>query len=92
MALRYTTAGHRTRLYRARRYRRRPPASDPARTETAPPSRIASITVQPGNTLWGIASDRYGDGFLFARVFDANKAQIRDPDLIYPGQVFVLPQ
>jgi len=69
-----------------------PPASDPARTETAPPSRIASITVQPGNTLWGIASDRYGDGFLFARVFDANKAQIRDPDLIYPGQVFVLPQ
>jgi nucleoid-associated protein YgaU len=55
-------------------------------------SRIASVTVQPGNTLWGIASDTYGDGFLFARVFDANITQIRDPDLIYPGQVFVLPE
>jgi hypothetical protein len=57
----------------------------------APRPRIASITVQPGNTLWGIASDTYGDGFLYARVFSANVAQIRDPDLIYPGQVFELP-
>lgn len=59
--------------------------------EPAPLARIASITVQPGNTLWGIASDTYGDGFLYARVFNANVAQIRDPDLIYPGQVFELP-
>ncbi|MEM5468194.1 LysM peptidoglycan-binding domain-containing protein [Celeribacter marinus] len=58
----------------------------------SPRARIGSVTVQPGNTLWGIASDRYGDGFLYARVFDANKTQIRDPDLIYPGQVFVLPK
>lgn len=57
----------------------------------APQPRINSVTVQPGNTLWGIASKTYGDGFLFARVFRANVAQIRDPDLIYPGQVFVLP-
>jgi hypothetical protein len=61
-------------------------------TQDAPQPRIASITVQPGNTLWGIASETYGDGFLFARVFNANVAQIRDPDLIYPGQVFVLPK
>lgn len=50
------------------------------------------VTVQPGNTLWGIASGRYGDGFLFVRVFEANKDQIRDPDLIYPGQIFTLPE
>lgn len=50
------------------------------------------ITVQPGFTLWGIASDRYGDGLSYVKVFDANKDQIRDPDLIYPGQVFDLPQ
>ncbi|WP_434287282.1 LysM peptidoglycan-binding domain-containing protein [Celeribacter sp. SCSIO 80788] len=57
-----------------------------------PASRIASVTVQPGNTLWGIASKRYGDGFLYVRVFDANRDQIRNPDLIYPGQIFQLPE
>ena len=51
----------------------------------------AVITVQPGFTLWGIASERYGDGFQYVKVFEANQTQIRDPDLIYPGQVFDLP-
>lgn len=59
---------------------------------SAAQSRIASVTVQPGNTLWGIASERYGDGLLYVRLFDANRAQIRDPDLIYPGQIFQLPE
>lgn len=54
--------------------------------------RIASVTVQPGNSLWQIAQERYGDGFLYVRVFDANRDQIRNPDLIYPGQVFDLPE
>ncbi|WP_246039790.1 LysM peptidoglycan-binding domain-containing protein [Sulfitobacter sabulilitoris] len=52
---------------------------------------IKAITVQKGNTLWGIARDRYGDGLLYVRVFEANSGAIRDPDLIYPGQVFDLP-
>ncbi len=50
-----------------------------------------SITVQTGNTLWGIARERYGEGILYVQVFEANKGQIRNPDLIYPGQVFNLP-
>ncbi|HSF63961.1 MAG TPA: LysM peptidoglycan-binding domain-containing protein, partial [Paracoccaceae bacterium] len=50
------------------------------------------VTVQPGFTLWGIAQDRFGSGFLYVQVFEANRDQIRDPDLIYPGQVFTLPQ
>ncbi|MEL6419634.1 MAG: LysM peptidoglycan-binding domain-containing protein, partial [Pseudomonadota bacterium] len=50
-----------------------------------------SITVQTGNTLWGIARERYGEGILYVQVFEANKSQIRNPDLIYPGQVFNLP-
>ncbi len=54
--------------------------------------RAIVVTVQPGNTLWGIADEKYGDGLLFVRVFDANRDRIRDPDLIYPGQVFSLPQ
>ncbi|MBS1303540.1 LysM peptidoglycan-binding domain-containing protein [Loktanella sp. SALINAS62] len=53
--------------------------------------RIAISTVQPGMTLWGIATDRLGDGFLYVSIFEANKDQIRDPDLIYPGQVFSVP-
>jgi nucleoid-associated protein YgaU len=68
------------------------PADPNASSREIAPTRLASVTVQPGNTLWGIASQTYGDGFLYARVFNANVAQITDPDLIYPGQVFVLPQ
>lgn len=57
--------------------------------EAGAPVRI--VTVQPGNTLWQIARDRYGEGLLYVRVFNANKSDIRNPDLIYPGQVFDLP-
>jgi len=57
-------------------------------TERAP---VALITVQPGNTLWGIARQNYGDGILYVRVFEANIDRIRDPDLIYPGQIFTVP-
>ena len=52
---------------------------------------VKAITVQTGATLWAIARDRYGDGMLFVRVFEANAGSIKDPDLIYPGQVFDLP-
>ena len=50
------------------------------------------ITVQTGNTLWGIARDRYVEGQLYVQVFEANRDQIRDPDLIYPGQIFTIPE
>ena len=53
--------------------------------------RPLSITVQPGFTLWGIASQQFGEGVMYVQVFEANKDRIRDPDLIYPGQVFVIP-
>ena len=52
---------------------------------------LVSITVQPGFTLWGIAKAQMGDGVMYVQVFEANKDKIRDPDLIYPGQVFTLP-
>ncbi len=55
-------------------------------------TRAAVRTVQPGNTLWAIASDTYGDGIKYVYVYEANRDLIRDPDLIYPGQVFVLPE
>ena len=59
--------------------------------DIASPARINVITVQPGNTLWAISRERYGRGILYVQVFDANKDKIRDPDLIYPGQIFDLP-
>ena len=52
---------------------------------------VAMQTVQPGNTLWAIARERYGEGILYLQVFEANRDRIRNADLIYPGQVFVLP-
>jgi LysM repeat protein len=55
------------------------------------PARINVVTVQPGNTLWGISRERYGQGILYVHVFEANRNKIRDPDLIYPGQIFNLP-
>ena len=50
------------------------------------------VTVQPGNTLWVMARDRYGQGILYTQIFAANQDAIRDPDLIYPGQIFTLPE
>ena len=65
------------------------PQADPAPVPAAAP---VTVTVQPGFTLWGIAQERYGDGVLYVQVFEANKDKIKDPDLIYPGQVFSVPE
>jgi len=53
---------------------------------------IRAVTVQRGDTLWAISRERYGDGILYVRVYEANRDDIRDPDLIYPGQVFTIPE
>jgi nucleoid-associated protein YgaU len=50
------------------------------------------VVVQPGNSLWRIARRVYGSGFQFTVIYQANAEQIRDPNLIYPGQVFELPK
>jgi hypothetical protein len=50
-----------------------------------------SVVVQPGNSLWRIARRVYGEGLRYTVIYEANQEQIRDPDLIYPGQVFVMP-
>lgn len=49
------------------------------------------VLVQPGNSLWRIARRVYGSGFSYTQIFQANKGRIVDPDLIYPGQVFEIP-
>ncbi len=49
------------------------------------------VVIQPGNNLWFLAREAYGRGTAYTIIYDANKGQILDPDLIYPGQVFVVP-
>jgi hypothetical protein len=49
------------------------------------------VFVQPGNSLWRLARRSYGEGLRYTEIYEANKDQIRNPDLIYPGQVFVMP-
>lgn len=56
------------------------------------PTGPAVVTVQPGFTLWAIARDKFGSGEQYVRVYEANRDLIRDPDLIYPGQVFAIPE
>jgi nucleoid-associated protein YgaU len=51
----------------------------------------AYVVVQPGNSLWRLARRSYGTGFKYTVIYQANQDQIRDPDLIYPGQIFTLP-
>ena len=49
------------------------------------------IVIQPGNNLWRISRVLYGEGNKFTMLYEANKDQIRNPNLIYPGQVFKTP-
>ena len=58
---------------------------------TLPTGHDSVVVVQPGNSLWRIARRSYGDGVQYVTIFEANRDQIGDPDLIYPGQIFLLP-
>ena len=64
--------------------------------ERARPDQIlepgSRYVVQPGNSLWRIARRTYGDGLQYWVIYNQNRKQIRDPDLIYPGQIFSLPE
>ena len=58
----------------------------------ADPAPGQDYVVQHGNSLWQIARRAYGAGPRFVTIYSANPDQIRDPDRIYPGQVFKLPK
>ena len=52
---------------------------------------ISTATVTRGDSLWRISRKTLGFGVRYTLIYQANAKQIRDPNLIYPGQVFVLP-
>ena len=53
--------------------------------------KITTTTVARGDSLWRISQRALGAGRRYAVIYRANMQQIRNPNLIYPGQVFVLP-
>ena len=57
-----------------------------------PSSSESLIVIQPGHNLWVIARSTYGRGILYTNIYEANRSQIADPHLIYPGQIFVVPR
>ncbi|UPJ47637.1 LysM peptidoglycan-binding domain-containing protein [Bradyrhizobium sp. 200] len=72
-------------------------AGDPVlRDGGSPPStvvipKITTTTVSRGDSLWRLSQLSYGAGTRYAVIYKANREQIRNPNLIYPGQVFVVP-
>jgi nucleoid-associated protein YgaU len=68
---------------------------DPLTPEAVPGAvyvpEVRTARIERGDSLWAISRRTYGEGDRYTAIYDANQDQIRDPDLIYPGQVFVLP-
>ncbi|WP_155931540.1 LysM peptidoglycan-binding domain-containing protein [Methylopila sp. 73B] len=65
----------------------------PAASDAANPvvGAIGAVKVERGDSLWRISRSNYGAGARYTVIYQANDGQIRNPNLIYPGQVFVLP-
>lgn len=78
-----------------------PPQQSTVTAEASPPTSASSANavidtvetalVVPGDNLWNISRTRLGEGYRYTRIYAANVSQIRNPSLIYPGQVFVVP-
>lgn len=61
----------------------------PRTTENKPKTK--TYTVKSGDCLWNIAKKYYGNGALYTKIYNANKSKIKNPNLIYPGQVLTIP-
>ena len=66
-----------------------PDSGSPSSTVVVP--KITTTTVSRGDSLWRLSQVSYGAGTRYAVIYKANREQIRNPNLIYPGQVFVVP-
>jgi LysM repeat protein len=60
----------------------------------AAPAAITEYIVKKGDSLWVIAKDKdiYDDDFLWPIIYKANKGQIKNPNMIYPGQKLKIPR
>jgi nucleoid-associated protein YgaU len=60
-------------------------------TAAASPPTPAYVIIRRGDNLWRIARRNYGRGIRYRAIYAANSDRIRNPNLIFPGQVFVIP-
>ena len=67
------------------------PPSDGGSSSAVAAHKVATRVVSRGDSLWRISRVTYGAGIRYAIVYKANRDQIRNPNRIYPGQIFVLP-
>jgi hypothetical protein len=70
------------------------PVVPEAKVETIQTVPMAKYSVKKGDSLWAIAAQKkvYSDPFQWPLIFKTNRDQIRDPDQIEPGQVFLIQQ
>lgn len=66
--------------------------ADTAKPAAAPVPTVQKITIQPGNNLWKLSRQLYGLGRRYTVIFEANRDVIKNPELIYPGQILTAPQ
>ena len=68
-------------------------AGQAAQLRGAPASdKDVDISVVRGDSLWRISRNAYGRGIHYTVIFEANRSQITDPNLIFPGQIFTIPE
>nr|DAM85421.1 MAG TPA: tail assembly protein [Caudoviricetes sp.] len=63
----------------------------PATTAPKPATTSRTYTVKRGDCLWNIAKKYYGKGNQYTKIYNANRDKIKNPNLIYPGQVLTIP-
>lgn len=68
-----------------------PPPARSAPTSPAPKQQNKTYTVVRGDCLWNIAKKFYGNGSQYTKIYNANRDKIKNPNLIYPGQVLTIP-
>ena len=66
-------------------------ASSTSSRSTKPASSGKTYTVKSGDSLWKIAKQMYGNGSQYTKIYEANKDKIKNPNLIYAGQTFIIP-
>ena len=69
-----------------------PKQAPSADSRSQPPAQPTTYTVQPGDTLSGIAEKFFGNASEYTSIFNVNRDQLSDPDKIKPGQVLKIPQ
>lgn len=70
---------------------RKPTIKEEKKRETSSKPKTKSYAVKKGDCLWNIAKKYYGNGAQYTKIYNANKGKIKNPNLIYPGQVLTIP-